>query len=233
MQLSMLIGKQILSPAGELLGYIKSVFLSSDYRKISSLVCIDGEEEEFYLPARAILSVEDAVVAGKARLDEPTGVPCPVGKSAFTHRGELIGTVSDFLCDTEQEPVFLAVREGKETQLPASLICVNEAVMLRDPETKRPPLCRPRKKAAPKRAAPEKKAEEATQGNAPDNAQPARGDALYRCNLLGRRVKRSVLNADGDLIVDAGERVTPEVLSAARRHNRLLQLTVNTLTNIE
>ena len=53
-----------------------------------------------------------------------------------------------------------------------------------------------------------------------------------RTNLLGRRVKRSVYDEHGAPIATAGERVTPEMIAAARRKNRLLALTVNTLTNL-
>ena len=55
---------------------------------------------------------------------------------------------------------------------------------------------------------------------------------LDRTNLLGRRVKRSVYDEHGEPVALAGERITPEVIARARRGNRLLALTVNTLTNL-
>lgn len=61
---------------------------------------------------------------------------------------------------------------------------------------------------------------------------PAGSFRIDRTNLLGRRVKRSVYDETGAPIAVAGERVTPETIALARRKNRLLALTVNTLTNL-
>ena len=52
-------------------------------------------------------------------------------------------------------------------------------------------------------------------------------------NLLGRRVKRSVFDETGAPVALAGERITPDTVAKARRKNKLLALTVNTLTNID
>ena len=66
MELSTLIGKQILAPNGEILGYVKNAYLTQGNKKVSSLECIDGEENEFYISARAVLSVGDAVMVSGA-----------------------------------------------------------------------------------------------------------------------------------------------------------------------
>lgn len=60
----------------------------------------------------------------------------------------------------------------------------------------------------------------------------AEGFRIDRTNLLGRRVKRSVYDETGTPIAVAGERITPQTIALARRKNRLLALTVNTLTNL-
>ena len=53
-----------------------------------------------------------------------------------------------------------------------------------------------------------------------------------RLNLLGRQVKITVRDRNGEPIALSGEKITPEILSVARKNNLLLRLTVNTLTNI-
>ena len=53
-----------------------------------------------------------------------------------------------------------------------------------------------------------------------------------RLNLLGRQVKITVRDKNGEAIAESGEKITPEILSVARKNNLLLRLTVNTLTNI-
>ena len=64
--------------------------------------------------------------------------------------------------------------------------------------------------------------------------EPPRRDGfrINRTNLLGRRVKKSVYDETGAPIALAGERITPETITKARRKNKLLALTVNTLTNL-
>ena len=231
MQLSTLIGKQILSPAGEVLGYVKGAYLSKDFLKLSALVCIDGDEEEFYLPARAILAAEDAVIAGKGRLENPTGAPCPVGQTAYTEKGEYLGLITDFLYGEEGvKPVLIATKEGVRTPLPVDLITVSDTVMLRDAKSAKPVRVRPIKKPAAK-ASENASAEELP----PEMKKPSEAGQVInfnRWNLIGRTVKKTVYDPLGAVIVFAGEKITPEVLNLARRSNRLLQLTVNTLTNI-
>ena len=95
MQLSTLIGKPVLTRAGDRLGYVTAAHPARDLKKISSLVCADDDENEFCLPARAILSVSDAVIAGGARLKAPTGIESPIGKRAYSHTGEELGALSD------------------------------------------------------------------------------------------------------------------------------------------
>ena len=237
MQLSSLIGKQILSPAGEVLGYVKGAYLGKNFLKLSALVCIDGDEEEFYLPARAILAAEDAVIAGKARLEKPTGAPCPVGKTAYTEKGEYLGLVTDFLYGEEGvTPVLIASKDGVRTPLPVDLTTVGETVILRDAASIKPARVRAAKKPAAEKAPkapPKEPVKETPPPPAPKQpTETAQVINFNRWNLLGRTLKKTVYDSFGVPIALAGEKITPEILRRARRSNRLLQLTVNTLTNI-
>ena len=234
MQLSSLIGKQILSPAGEVLGYVKGAYLGKNFLKLSALVCIDGDEEEFYLPARAILAAEDAVIAGKGRLENPTGVACPVGKTAYSEKGEYLGLVTDFLYGEEGvTPVLIATKDGVRTPLPVDLITVGETVMLRDAASAKPVRVRSSAKKSASENAPKKPVKEVKTPPAPKKPnEPGQVINFNRWNLLGRTLKKTVFDQFGVPIALAGEKITPEILKRARKNNRLLQLTVNTLTNI-
>lgn len=237
MELSSLIGKEILTPTGDKLGYAKSAFVSRDYKRLSSLVCIDEDEEEFYLPARAVLASDDVIIAGKGRLPAPTGLPCPIGTPAYSEKGEHFGVVGDLLVG-DGDPVYVIVKDGIRTSYAADCVVTGKTMIIY-PEGK------------PKRSAPKKRTKPAPENAAPQVVTPPEPaapvmpaapapvkesvnafDALNRCNLLGRRVKKSVYDENGSPIALADERITPEILSCARRHNKLLQLTVNTLTNI-
>lgn len=231
MELSSIVGKQILSPAGESLGYAKSVYLSRDFTKISSLCCIDEEEEEFYLPLRAILAVNDALIAGNARLSSPTGVPSPVGKSVYSHLGEHIGTVCDII--PSDYTVLMIFNGTEQSPYPAELTAIGESVIVYPDEQTKKALS-PKKRRAPAKHETEKKHSlpaapvETSQSENPLSAEPS----YCRFGILGKQVKKSVYDSQGFPIVNAGEKVTAETVLRARKNNRLLQLTVNTLTNV-
>ena len=227
MQLSTIVGTMILSPDGEKFGYVKEARLTRDLAALSCLVAVDDDEEEFYLPARTVLAVKDAVIAGRARISAATGVPAPMGRSVFSEQGEYLGIVTDMKLG---EVPALTVTKDASRDIPLSHAAVGETVIIFEKERKkravrqekRPPALKPaeRNSAEPAPAAPEE---------AKPEAHPAR---FNRYNLLGKRVKKSVFDEYGTPVALAGERVTPEMLEAARRRNRLLALTVNTLTNV-
>lgn len=275
MELSSLIGKRILSPVGEVLGFCLRACPTRDLKKLSSLVCVDGEEEEYYLPARSITAISDAIIAGKARLGSPTGISFPVGMPAYSEHGELIGVVADFLLGEAPSVVIskiIITNDGARAVYPAECVQIGETVIVYSAPVKRLSSKKRRKPAQKKKTAPAQDAPapapaplqlslpepivaeqpapapEPAPSRPPETERPAPAPAISaepaenqsavgiysinRLNLLGRRVKKSVFDRGGEPIVRAGERITADILSAARKENKLLQLTVNTLTNL-
>ena len=124
MQLSTLIGKPVLTRAGDRLGYVTAALPMRDLKKISSLVCADDDENEFCLPARAILSVSDAVIAGGARLKAPTGIESPIGKRAYSHTGEELGALSDV--ELGETPSLLITGDNAQLRCDAACATIGE-----------------------------------------------------------------------------------------------------------
>ena len=277
MLISSLPGKAVLTRSGEWLGYVVALTLTRDMKKLSCLICADAEEEEFLLPARAVLSAGDAVIARRQRAERATGAPSPIGRQVFSHTGEELGVIADV--DTGEDPA-LIVRGEEERRVAVLCAAMDQTVIVYPtPEERRAASgTRSKTRSAPKskpQPAPKAASEAAPEG-APNRkrmpvpspvpqplpqpapfpappVQPAPPDAdrtapqpapspapsaeanvwrIDRTNLLGRRVKRSVFDDAGKPVALAGERITPETLKRARRHNRLLALTVNTLTNL-
>lgn len=265
MQLSSLIGKSILSPSGEQLGYVTGAYLTRDMKALSSLAAADAEEEEFYLPARAIRSNGDALIANKLYLPAPAGVPAPIGAQVFTEKGEELGVVGDWLFG-DCEPVIVVVKDGVRTGYPADTAAFEKSVIVytegsrpakrraksvrkkdpvstendvsmseNQPQSEEEPASMPETPAFSEET---EKDAPMSENHVPTEAQesgktPAavKYDAGGR-NLLGRRVVRSVFDAYGNPVALAGERITPEIISQARRKGKLLSLTVNTISNI-
>lgn len=245
MQITSLIGKQILTPAGENIGYVLAAYPSRDLKKVSCFLCADEDEEEFFLPAKCVLSYSDVLIATRTRMSVPTGVPCPVSYAAYTHTGSRMGTVEELILGEDADPLFIVYTDGAKVTVPAARAILGDALIVYPAGFKKPAPARkpPRKeeKKAPVQAVqpaviqaePEPASEapiaqptaETVQAHSPE-------DALNRVNLLGRRLKKSVYDENGYPVALAGDIITKNTVSLARRSNRLLQLTVNTLTNV-
>lgn len=229
MEVSTMIGTQIFSPVGEKLGYVKTVYLSKDRKKITCLLCVDeGEEneadDEFVMPFRAVLSVKDVIIAKKARIAKATGAPAPVGIQAYSDAGEALGVLCEILVG-DGGPVYIVTKDGVRTSYPDGAVTIGEALMIssENPDTESTVQA----EAVPAHSE-QLPALPVSAGRATEGA----GFVPDRLNLLGRQVKITVRDKNGDPIALSGEKITPEILSKARRNNLLLRLTVNTLTNL-
>ena len=236
MEVSTLIGTEIFSPSGEKLGYVKTVYLSKDRKKITCLLCVDEAEkeeeadDEFVMPFRAVLSVKDVIIAKKSRISKIVGSPAPVGISAYTDTGEALGTLCEILVG-DSGPVYIVTKDGVRTPYPDDTVTIGEALMISPDSGKKSAASEdaPAVIPAPLPAVGYSLGDIdfSTVLNAASGAA-----GLDRLNLLGRQVKITVRDKNGEPIALSGEKITPEILSLARKNNLLLRLTVNTLTNI-
>lgn len=237
MEVSTLIGTEIFSPAGEKLGYVKTVYLSKDRKKITCLLCVDEADredeadDEFVMPFRAVLSVKDVVIAKKSRISKTVGSPAPVGISAYTDTGEALGTLCEILVG-DSGPLYIVTKNGVRTPYPDDTVTIGEALMISTESGKKSVASQedaPAVIPAPQPAVGYSLGD--IDFSTVLNAASA-GAGLDRLNLLGRQVKITVRDKNGEPIALSGEKITPEILSLARKNNLLLRLTVNTLTNI-
>ena len=257
MEVSTMIGAEIFSPAGEKLGYVKNVYLSKDRKRITCLLCVDegesGEDDEFVMPFRAVLSVKDVVIAKKMRIGTAIGAPAPVGISAYSDTGEALGTLCEILVG-DGGPVYVVTKNGVRTSYPDGTVVIGEAIMISSTPAKKAGARSKKKRTGSKEEKPikEETAESAGTAESAESAESADAPAFLeeaqapsdfaaitnaplgidRLNLLGRQVKITVHDKNGEVIALSGQRVTPEILSLARKNNLLLRLTVKTLTNI-
>lgn len=237
MKLTSLIGKQILSPAGENLGYVLAAHPSRDMKKLSSLLCADGDENEFFLSAKSLRSCGDALIAGKTRIPAKTGVDSPVGRAVYSDAGESLGTVCELVLGPEGESELIVAHSGAEHSYPLSRVLTGDTFLIYPEGMKKPAKKTGGSRAGEKRKTRAKQGAQKAKKSAPAK-QTERADSgendngLNRLNLLGRRLKKTVFDEDGFPIALAGEQITPLIVATARRKNRLLQLTVNTLTNV-
>lgn len=223
MRISSFIGKPVISPEGAAYGYIKDVRLSPNFHSLSALVCVDAEEEEFYLPPRTVKAAGDAVIVGRARLAAPSGLPSPIGRPVYDCTGKRLGTAADVVLG--EDPVLCVADGEKECEIPIRFTRLGETVVAYPEEVKQrkaPPAV---KRPAPKKQKAPTPAEPNGQAAAESAAVP-----LSRCDLLGKFVRRNVFDRSGAPLALEGEKVTPSLLNKARRAGKLLELTVCTIT---
>ncbi len=235
MQLSELIGKPVLTPAGESYGYVIGLRLEQGYGKLAALVVADEEEEEFYLPLRFVHSCGDAVIARGGRSQTPVGLPSPIGREVFSSAGVRLGYVSDLILGGEGG--FLVLSPKKYATVPVDLASFGEKIILYPDRAAKESARRTSNRTKQKRApAPVRKSSQ-TPAEETNEAQTERrppqngaSEPLTGVDLLGKRVRRDVRDRSGVPVAHAGDRVTCAMLSAARRKNCLLRLYLSTLT---
>ncbi len=245
MEVSTMIGTEIFSPAGEKLGYVKTVYLSKDRKKITCLLCVDegeqedGADDEFVMPFRAVLSVKDVVIAKKTRIAKTIGSPVPVGINAYSDTGEALGTLCEILVG-DGGPVYIVTKNGVRTPYSDDSVVIGEALMISPEGEKKQRTAKAEKKVSASPVVATLQETETDVAPAEEKSVPESelltvanaGSGVDRLNLLGRQVKITVRDGNGETIAKSGERITPEILSNARKNNLLLRLTVNTLTNL-
>lgn len=219
MKISFLIGKPVISPAGEALGYVKQAYVGKNFDKLAMLLCVDGEEEEFLLPAQAVEGAKDAVIAHNRRAKSVSGVPSPVGTGVFDRSGNFLGGAEEL--DPEHGVLTVFCGNGRAV-FPAAYIRSDGATVVCDQPYARK-KSRKKSENVPKKEIRMQKNVTSEEVPKPDAESGGSG------GLLGKQVKKTVSGENGP-IAQAGEKVTPALLKKAHEHNRLLGLTANTLT---
>lgn len=93
MVISELYGKNVESTSGRK-GYVISVNGSSG--KVECLVCADGEENEFFVDFRDIVSIGAKIVYEDRSAEMKKAKPIKIGLAAFDDGGTFLGCVEDY-----------------------------------------------------------------------------------------------------------------------------------------
>lgn len=200
MELNSLPARPVFSPEGERIGYVKCAYICKNLGKLSSLCCVDEEENEFFLPAQSVSFEEEGVFAGTARERSPKGVPSPVGKAVFNRAGGYLGRCCGFDADSG---VLTAEKKGARCVFPAACLKLGDAVIVSE-----------NKKSA-------RSNENAIRVTKTAEKPPQN----IGSDLLGKQLKKDV-----EGVAEKGDTVTAATLKLARRNNKLLELAANTLT---
>lgn len=165
----------------------------------------------------------------------------PIGKKVLSVGGEELGVCSDFLF-LGRSARMLVSREREILSFPTANLRVNEVVIVapfparsggKGTGEKRAKTVRTEKEIAKTPTAREESPQPKEKEGRGEEISPRREkqSSFDRFDLLGRYVRRSVFSANGSLLFREGELITPYLLRIARENNKLLELTVATLTD--
>lgn len=205
------IGKKIISHDGKIIGYSRSPLFSSGFKKVTALLCANEEEEDFVLPLTQQQIAGDVLLISARKSSKISGMPySPFLKSVYSTKGTYLGRVSDVRI--ENLNVFSILTEDKEYES-SRIKAFGDCILINTSA----PAARIKKSetTSVKQKDPCKKI----------NAAPR------PAVLLGKVIKQDVKQDDGQTVLFAkGTTVTPQILKEAALQNKLLDLTVKTLS---
>ena len=201
-------------------GIVINLFTDKKLARVRGYKVVNDESDEArILPLRRVLGDADALVVKSVTALLPAAFPeCPLGAKVFDTAGALIGTLRDLVFDPQSGAVLSLVVDQAELSAKDVLNFCKDTVVLRAPVHEKTQFKKPAKRAA---------RSVALSNPAPEKPQDA-ADFPFRdyAFLLGRRLKKTILNGDA-VVANEGDPVTPEVILRARESGKLVELTVN------
>ena len=203
-------------------GIVINLFTDKKLARIRGYKVVNDESDEAtLLPLRRVIGDADAlIIKSYAALSQARLPECPLGAKVFDTAGTLLGILRDLLFDPQSGAVLSLVVDQAELPAGNVLSFCKDTVVLRAPIHSKTQFKKPTEKGA--RPAPEPSPLPTPEKKEDAADFPFRNYAF----LLGRRVKKAILN--GDVVVaNAEDPVTPEVILRARENGKLVELTVN------
>ena len=195
------IGKKVLSHEGKILGYTRSAFFSSGFKRITALLCSDEEEEDFILPLTQNQTVSDALIMPRRPSNKVTGTPyAPILKQVYSLQGEFLGCVSDVVMN--DLVVASLIVNGKEYPV-EKMKSFGDCILMN---------------TTPKAPSKQKKRNPVEQKPRPTI-------------LLGKVLKYNIADENGKLLFAKGLIISQNTLKTAAVHKKLLELTAKTLAD--
>jgi hypothetical protein len=205
MNLSNLIGQNVLSYQGETIGYTRCPCFSARFKKVTALLCSDADEGDFFLPLSAQPNEGEPLLFTRKGKGKNIAYS-PLGRPVYAETGKFLGTVTEMYLD-DLSPRAIAV--GEEVYPAEQITAFGDCILVN--------LRRSLPKATPR----------------PRSASTANGKNKEPFALLGKKINSNVTNEQGEVLFRKGATVTPFTLKKAKRCNKTVELTAKTLPQTE
>jgi hypothetical protein len=110
MNLSNLIGQNVLSYKGETIGYTRCPCFSARFKKVTALLCSDMDEGDFFLPLSASPNEGEPLLFTRKGKGKNAVVYSPLGRPVYDENGKLLGNADEMFLD-DLAPRAIAVGE--------------------------------------------------------------------------------------------------------------------------
>jgi sporulation protein YlmC with PRC-barrel domain len=214
--LSAYIGKPLITLAGIQIGVVKPVSISVNYKKIRNLSYFDDNEEEFELPVTAVFAAGDGAVLVRNPKIKPfrVSITAPFSKKIYSEKGNYLGVLQDFEVNENE---VLSVICGDKHYGANTIISIGENAVLINLSNM--PVKSSRKKAFA-----------SLEANKIEENYNKSGTVAGSSLITGKKTKKDIKNAYGEIIIPVGTVITPEIIKKAIVNNKIFELTVSTIS---
>lgn len=227
MKISEMISESIVNlPEAVFAGSVINCIVDKKLKKVTHYILLNQEDEEVFLPIKKLKKGVDTylVLSGDAVCNStPSGVWCPLNMPVFDTDGKKVGRLKDFEFDESGKITEIFSEKGAEpweilTLSPAMTIVKGNRNLRLRKEGERGPKLKEIYSDNMETTLPQPVKERIT--------APKRVVSDYSF-LLGRRVVKDIPSKNMAILIKAGDVVTVDVVEKARKHGKLVELTVN------
>lgn len=221
---SELLGKPLLSISDALLlGTISNIYFDPKLQRGTLVMLYTADDERQFFPLGKISTTAgDAAttLVSDELTAEASGVPSPINSYAFDCEGKCLGIIRDIIMDGCKVVSFIA---GEHTLYADKLISIGSVLIF---NTGDKPVRLKAKREGSKQKPPS--AEEIRE-ESKDVALPQHVGAPSYEFLLGKKLQRTIVGSQGNVIASEGENVTDELIDKAKKEGKLVILALNAL----
>lgn len=233
MKISEMISESIVNlPEAMFAGSVINCIVDKKLKKVTHYILLTQEDEEVFLPIKKLRKGVDTylILSGDAICNtSPSGVWCPINMPVFDTDGKKVGRLKDFDFDESGKISKVYSENGEE---PWEVLTLSPTMTVvkgnRNLRLRKEGEAKPKLKEVYSGEVYSGKVEEV---NAPQPIKekitaPKRVVSDYSF-LLGRKVIKDIPSKNMAILVKAGDTVTVDVVEKARKHGKLVELTVN------
>ncbi len=209
-----IIGIQVISVyEGQVLGYVKNLIFSADYKKLKALVICDSkiEEKQYMLDVKNILNLQDVLFVKNSTLLQVNAVQqdnSPINLPAFLLDGKKLGIVCDVILDDK----FIVSTFETSEQNVNNIAKISKDLIIFGNENCKFKLCNCKPRTE------KQKVVQTVNKNS---------NVINIPFLIGKKVVKDIFTFNNEIIIRNGSVVTEKIIQIAKVNGKLRELALS------